>query len=65
MEEKYLKFQGGINMFAVIVCFTIFFITGFIVGAFIYDIKLIKFETQYEIMKDQYEDEIAKLKEKK
>ena len=52
-------------MFELIVCFIIFFITGFVIGAFICDIKLIKFETQYEIMKDQYEDEIAKLKERK
>ena len=51
-------------MFDLIVFFIIF-IAGFMLGAFIYDIKLIKFETQYEIMKEQYEHEIAKLKEKK
>ena len=52
-------------MFELIVCFIIIFIVGFILGASIYDIKLIDFEIQYEIMKEQYEDEIAKLKEKK
>ena len=52
-------------MFELIVSFIIVFIAGFVIGAFIYDIKLIKFETQYEMMKDQYEHEIAKLKEKK
>ena len=52
-------------MLELIVCFIIIFIAGFVIGAFIYDIKLIKFETQYEIMKDQYEIRLAKLKEKK
>ena len=51
-------------MFELIVSLIIF-IAGFMLGAFIYDIKLIKFETQYEMMKDRYEDEIEKLKEKK
>ena len=64
MEEKYLKFQGGIIM-QIFTYFMIAIIAILGTAALVYYTKLEAMKEQYELMKEQYEIRLAELKERK